>query len=416
MLSQSSNTYELSRSCCPPDNNAKNLKISQLKSQIYQLDEDEKKYNELLQKYNQKKNEYELTNEAKLRLEYELKQKNEATNKILNDLKAQNVELCNELKDKDCINQKLLADNQNLYRNLEDRKTENENFNRAFADNENMINHLSQDKAQCEHDIMSLNDTSQKNQDNINFLSNQLDGLKIRSKNQNDELNAKNAEVNCNQKYLNDIKCDNATLTNKINLKNNSLETIQKQLSLANKSILDLQNELNNLGKEHSRGQDQLENLKINFQNERTVRTRAESENAKLENILKDRDDTLNKLAVINDSLKVKRDEFSAKKNKLLGDVEKYKNYIMVLTEQTQKLTDELQRIVDEDSELYNLTNAQIQRLQQIIFENKKLLADEINALKNLENYVRQMPVCNNNVSTSTVVKNRRTYVSQSQC
>ena len=84
----------------------------------------------------------------------------------------------------------------------------------------------------------------------------------------------------------------------------------------------------------------------------------------------------------------------------------------MVLTEQTQKLTEELQRIVDEDSELYNLTNAQIQRLQQVIYENQKLLADEINALKALENCARQMPALNN----SAISINRRTYESQSQC
>ena len=45
----------------------------------------------------------------------------------------------------------------------------------------------------------------------------------------------------------------------------------------------------------------------------------------------------------------------------------------MTLTQQTEKLTDELQRIIDEDSVLYNLNNAQIQRLQKIICENKKL-------------------------------------------
>ena len=48
-----------------------------------------------------------------------------------------------------------------------------------------------------------------------------------------------------------------------------------------------------------------------------------------------------------------------------------------------------MQRIIDEDSELYNLNNSQIQRLQKVIYENKKLLSDEIAALNALENYVR---------------------------
>ena len=156
----------------------------------------------------------------------------------------------NELNEKNTIYKKLYVDNTNLFRNLEERKKENENFCRTVTDNENMINHISQDKTQCEHDAMILNDTSKKNENDIQNLCNQLDSLKIRSKNQHDELNelkAKNIEMSNNQNCLNEIKSDNANLNNQINLKNSSLDTIQKQLTIANKSIVDLQNELCNL-------------------------------------------------------------------------------------------------------------------------------------------------------------------------
>ena len=61
------------------------------------------------------------------------------------------------------------------------------------------------------------------------------------------------------------VKNENANLNNQINLKISSLDTIQKQLSIANQSIIDMQNELNNLEKSHSLGLNQLENIKINF-------------------------------------------------------------------------------------------------------------------------------------------------------
>ena len=406
---ESCTTYEINKS---PDCSAKSLKISQLKSQLIQLEEDDKAYNDLLQKYRQLQNEYQLINEAKLHLEYELRQKNETTNKILNDLKCQNVDLTNELNEKNSIYQKLSADNQNLFRNLEDRKKENEAFCKTVADNENMINHISQDKAQCEHDAMILNDATKKNQDDIQNLCHQLDCLKLKSKNQNDELNAKTIEMSSNQKCLNDVKCDNANLNNKINLKNSSLDTIQKQLAVANQSIVELQNELSLLEQDHSRGKDQLENLKANFQSEHGKRVQAENDNVKLEAILKDRDDTVNRLTCVNEALKSDRDKLVATKSKLMSDVERYKNHIMVLTEQTEKLTNELQRIIDEDTELYNLNNAQIQRLQKIIYENKKLLSDEIAALNALENYVRSQPVFGNTV-TKTVTQTRTTYSRQ---
>ena len=404
-------TYEINRS---PDCSAKSLKISQLKSQLLQLEEDDKAYNDLLQKYRQLQNEYQLINEAKLHLEYELKQKNETTNKILNDLKCQNIDLTNELNEKNTIYKKLYADNTNLFRNLEERKKENENFCRTVADNENMINHISQDKAQCEHDAMILNDTSKKNENDIQTLCNQLDSLKLRSKNQNDELTAKNIEMNNNQKCLNEVKSDNANLSNQINLKNSSLDTIQKQLAIANKSIVDLQNELSNLEKDHLRGKDQLENLKINFQNEHGKRIQAENDNVRLEGILKDRDDTVNRLTSVNEALKSDRDKLFATKSKLMSDVDRYKNHIMILTQQTEKLTNELQRIIDEDAGLYNLNNAQIQRLQKIIYDNKKLLSDEFAALNALENYVRSQPMGNSN-PTKTVTQTRTTYTMKNQ-
>ena len=158
----SCNSYDRNQECA-----AKSLKISQLKTQLNQLEADDNAYNELLQKYRQLQNEYQLINEAKLHLEYELRQKTESTNKIINDLKCQNVDLNNELNEKNTIYQKLYADNTNLFRNLEERKKENENFCKTLEENENMINQLNQDKEQCEHEAMLLDGTSKKNQEDI---------------------------------------------------------------------------------------------------------------------------------------------------------------------------------------------------------------------------------------------------------
>ena len=376
------------------DYNAKSMKISQLKSQIIQLEENDKAYNALLQKYRQLQNEYQIINDAKIHLEYELKQKNETTNKILNDLKCQNMDLTNELNEKNTIYQKLTADNVNLFHNLEDRKKENENFCRTVSENENMINNITQDKIHFENDAMVLNETSKKNEDNIKKLCDQLNSLKLKNQNQNDELNSKNIEINDNQKCLNEVQCDNANLNNQINLMNSSLDNIQCQITLANKTITELTKEINVKREEYEKGKGQLQNIKINFQNEHENRIRAENDNMKLEDILKEREETLNKLNYLNSSLKCDRNKLCEDKNKLMNDLERYKSHVIILTDQTEKLTDELQKIIDEDTGLYNLNNAQIQKLQKIIYENKKLLSDEIAAINALENYVKCQPDC----------------------
>ncbi len=385
-------TYEISKN---PSCVSKSLKISQLKSQLVQLEQDDKAYNDLLCKYRQLQNEYQIMNDAKLHLEFELKQKTENTNKSLNDLKSQNIDLTNELEEKNCIYEKLLADNKNLLHNLDERKKENDCFCKTAIDNDKEINLLNQEKTRCEKEVYELDNTAKKNENSINNLCNQLDSLKIKNGKQNDELNRKNIEINNNQKSLNDLKATNDNLNNQINLKNASLDTVQNQLNAANKSINDLQKELNDLEQSLSLGQDKLQKLKIDFQNEHCKRLQAEDDNVKLESILKDRDDTVQKLSSVNDALKSDRDKLISGKNNLLADVEKYKNHILVLTEQTQKLTNELERIISEDTEIYNLNNSQIQRLQKVIYENKKLLQDEIQALNELENYIKCQPFSN---------------------
>ena len=99
-----------------------------------------------------------------------------------------------------------------------------------------------------------------------------------------------------------------------------------------------------------------------------------------------------------------------------MADVEKYKNHILILTEQTDKLTNELERIIAEDSELYNLNNSQIQRLKKVIYENKKLLQDEIEALNQLENYVKCQPIVNDEQRRKVGSPSRQTYFRKEQC
>ena len=406
-------TYEINKN---PERISKSMKISQLKSQLIQLEQDDKAYNELLSKYHQLQKDYQIMNDAKLHLEYELKQKTENTNKLLSDLKSQNMDLTDELNEKNSIFEKLSADNTNLLHNLDERKKENENFVKTAMDNDKVIELLTQEKNKCEKEAFELDNTAKKNENDINKLCNKLDSLKLKNNSQNDELNRKNIELNKNQKILNDLKNTNDNLNSQINLKNASLDTIQNQLNIANKSILELQKDLNDLEQSHNLGKDQLQKLQIDYQNEHTKRLQAEDDNVKLESILKDREDTVQKLSCVNDALKSDKEKLIKGKNKLMADVEKYKNHILILTEQTDKLTNELERIIAEDSELYNLNNSQILRLQKVIYENKKLLQDEIEALNQLENYVKCQPIVNDDQRRKVGSPSRQTYFRKEQC
>ena len=397
-------SYEISQS---PECPSKSQKICQLKSQLIQLEEDDKAYNDLLNRYRQLQNDFQMMNDAKLHLEYELKQKNENTNKVLNDLKSQNIDLTNELAEKNSIYEKLFADKTNLLSNLDERNKEHDSFAQTAMNNDRIINELNQAKNKCENDALILDNTTKKNADDINNLCNRLNSLKIKNGSQKDELNRQNIEINNNTKSLNDVKSTNVNLNNQINVKHSNLDSLQAQLNLANKSIVDLQNDIQNLDQTLNIGKDQLNKLQFDLQNQHIKRMQVEDENNKLEAVLKDRDDTIKKLTCLQESLKSDNDKLINGKNKLLLDIDMYKNHIMVLTEQTEKLNNELERIINEDKDVYNLNLAQIQRLQKIIFDNKKLLQQEIEALNALENYVKSKPIlCNPAVNVNKSEKN----------
>ena len=397
-------SYEISQS---PECPSKSQKICQLKSQLIQLEEDDKAYNDLLNRYRQLQNDFQMMNDAKLHLEYELKQKNENTNKVLNDLKSQNIDLTNELAEKNSIYEKLFADKTNLLSNLDERNKEHDSFAQTAMNNDRIINELNQAKNKCENDALILGNTTKKNADDINNLCNRLNSLKIKNGSQKDELNRQNIEINNNTKSLNDVKSTNVNLNNQINVKHSNLDSLQAQLNLANKSIVDLQNDIQNLDQTLNIGKDQLNKLQFDLQNQHIKRMQVEDENNKLEAVLKDLDDTIKRLTCLQESLKSDNDKLINGKNKLLLDIDMYKNHIMVLTEQTEKLNNELERIINEDKDVYNLNLAQIQRLQKIIFDNKKLLQQEIEALNALENYVKSKPIlCNPAVNVNKSEKN----------
>ena len=93
--------------------------INQLKTQIFDLEQNQQNYELLQTKYKSLSNDLSILNEEKIRLEYELKQKTETTNKIISDLNTEVENLKNALNEKLATNKILFNDNNNLFVSLE---------------------------------------------------------------------------------------------------------------------------------------------------------------------------------------------------------------------------------------------------------------------------------------------------------
>ena len=132
--------------------------ISQLKAHIFELEQHEKDYDNLNQKFRNLQNECSLLNQEKLRLEYEIKQRTESQNK-------QNVDLRNDLEnlqanfnEKLVINKKLYNENSNLSKNLEIKNLEANELNQRLDDYSEQIRILTDEKLNLERIIGNLND------------------------------------------------------------------------------------------------------------------------------------------------------------------------------------------------------------------------------------------------------------------
>ena len=108
--------------------------ITQLKSQIFDLEQNAKDYNTLQTKCKQLVNEASYLNEEKIRLEYELKQKTQNSNKIISELQSEKANLENSLNEKLLTNKTLFNDNNNLFSSLEEKNQEVENLKEALEE------------------------------------------------------------------------------------------------------------------------------------------------------------------------------------------------------------------------------------------------------------------------------------------
>ena len=130
--------------------------IAQLKSQIFDLEQNEKSYDALQTKYKSLSNDVSILNEEKIRLEYELKQKTETSNKIISDLQTELENLQNTLNEKLATNKTLFNDNNNLFASLEARNSEVEQLKYALNERDEIIEKLTEEKNNNEKEISKI--------------------------------------------------------------------------------------------------------------------------------------------------------------------------------------------------------------------------------------------------------------------
>ena len=149
--------------------------IAQLKSQVFDLEQNARDYKTLQTKCKQLVNETSYLNEEKIRLEYELKQKTQNSNKIISELKLEKENLENTLNEKLLTNKTLFNDNNNLFSSLEEKNQEVENLKEALEERDEIIAQLQEEKHNLEVMLNNMEETKKESDNNNVKINDELE-------------------------------------------------------------------------------------------------------------------------------------------------------------------------------------------------------------------------------------------------
>ena len=379
-------------------NKEKDMLIAQLNAHIQELEQQEKNYDLLNQKFRQLQNEYSLLKDNKLRLEYELKQRDEAYNKKICDLRGENENLQLGFNEKISLGKKLLSDNDVLGKQLDMKNVE-------ICDLNNKINDLSaqlrlglDDKNCLEQKVQQLTDT--KNSQKIEIDQLFEDNKKLSQIRQEQERNLKIGEqdkLNLVSK-INENNCEINNLNDKLRNQINNIEQLQSKIDNSNVLNCNLQNTIKDFERQICNFKNDNDNLKNNLLKEKTLRTDEEKRNEELTQMINDRDRRIDLLNKEFEQGKRVHQQISCDNDAFQLENDKLKGHIQVLTCQNQKLIEELENVLAQDENM----NGPLSRRDKIaaLLRNNKMTLDQSN------NTLNQFISCGGNKASKVYSSN----------
>ena len=397
--------------------------ISNLKSRLFDLEQQEKDHNALKQKLSQLKNQFQLLTSTKNKLEQELKQKDDTYNQRICNLRSENENLQLSYNEKLSLNKKLFTENDLLEKEIEERDNELNALRNKLKDLNNQFGQSVADKGDLENQVQKLKNIKASQINEINKLTKENKNLSQIVADQDKKLQKAQEDIAImdNQSQENDINIQN------LNIKLRSLmDDISNNQNVLNKNNLDnrnLDDKLNDLNNQCENLKCENADLNNNILKEKALIADKQRQNDNLNAIINDHEMQMNDL---NDKYNTLNALYSqATNDSKISQVEngKLKEHIMLLTQQNQKLLGELENIKDQDLRMKTLLNRKEQ--SSVILRNVHGCIEQATiCLDKIENDPINYGRSNNNLMNSTASTGkyrtssppmRYTYVSKNE-
>ena len=367
------------------DREDKDVLISKLNSRISKLEQEDKDYDLLNQEFKELENNVSLLNEAKLRLEYEIKQRDESYTKRISDLKGENENLQNALNDKLCVNKKLFEEKQCLENQLKMKNNEItdltnkiNNLNNRFNSNENI-------KDELQNNLRELNAIKANQRDKISELVDDNKKLANLCQEQDHSLYLANQEKAKLAKKLNDDNANLGNLNSKLRVHSNNLNNLQNQLDRSNELNLKLKKDLQDLEDAFQKFNIDNQTMNDELLKQKDLKEGEDKNNSQLRIVLNDRK---NKLRALNDDymyMKNLHEKRCEERNMFQMETDKLKEHIMILTKQNEELSDEVEGIIKGDNQMRDILNRS-KRMSTMLQTNDSILSQMPPELVNASN------------------------------
>ena len=366
-------------------NKSKDQKISELRSKLDSLLQNSKDHDSLNNRYKQLLNDFSALNEAKLRLEYEIQQRESEYNRRIFDLKSENETLQLGLNTKITTSKKLFNENDIIEREIGIKTEEVKNLNEKLKDvsyqydincqnGKNLVN-LAQN---LNNDLISQNEQILKlKEDNISLTKICQENEKKLKRDEND------LQILSNQ--LEENNYDLGNLNKKVSLQENILNDLNNKLNTSKENNISMQIKIKSLEKEFDTLRDENDNLKNDIIDERTLRINTDNDNNNLKNILLEKEAQLNLINNENENIKLinSQNGNNKEKNKIMNN--KLKNQVILLESQNENLIKEIDNILEEHKKMKEIIKRK-SRITSLLKSNNDNLEQSINDLDSFLN------------------------------
>ena len=329
--------------------------ISNLKSRLFDLEQQEKDRNALALKLAQLKKDFQILTSTKNKLEQELKQKDDSYNQRINSLRSDNENLQLSYNEKLALNKKLFTENDALEKEIEQRDNELNDLRNKLKDMNNQLGQSLVDKGDLENQVQKLKAIKNSQLNDINKLTKENKNLSEIITDQDKKLQRAQDEIALMNNKSNENDADIQNLNIKLRGLMDDISNTQNVLNRNNGENRDLDEKLCELNNQCENLKCENANLNSNIIKEKALRADKEKQNQNLNNIINEHENQINDLNNKYNSLNAMYTMTTSDNKNSQIQNNKLKEHIMILTQQNQKLLDELDCVKDQDLKMKNL-------------------------------------------------------------